>query len=838
MFSSETWLAKTSSEFYGHDLNYSIGTNGNEYMTDSVGAGDRTKWTLSCWIKPRGLSFGGHIWSSAGGSHVGGADIEYLNLSDGRIYHYQNRSGTVDFNVQSSPLIRDNSSWTHLVVAKDTAQSTAADRIKYYLNGTQVTDFESSSYPSQDNGNGYINSSLGQVLFHEAARWRYPTYCLFSEMHFTDGYAYAASDFGEFKEGIWIPIEPSVSYGTTGWHLDFADSSALGNDVSGNDNDWSTTNFAAKDRYLDNPTNNFAILNQDITQYQTTSFTDGMLTVTGSGSSGAATYRVGTATHACHTKTYFEVRIASKSGNGRNGSGLLSENTALDTYGSLSTAMTGVQVSQPHGVSQVRQEDTTVSSSAETANVGDIVQWAFDPATGKVWHGVNNTWSDSGDPAGGNNPSVTLSTNEFMLPAYHLQASSDSLNFNFGQDGTFGGNVTAQNNADENGIGNFYYTPPSGFLALCSRNMPEPTIGPNSATQASDYFDTILYTSNNIGAGGTQNVTGLGFQPDLVWIKNRDSDSTAHTLFDSSRGTGKHISSDSSAAEVGSNSQYGYLSAFNSNGFTLTGGSTNANYVNQSTDKYVTWNWRANSGTTTTNDASATGVGTIDSVYQANTTAGFSIVTYTGTGSEGTIAHGLSSAPEVVMIKNRTDAREFVFGHLSNTFAGQMYLSTGGAYGANDGSFGSTAPTSTVVNVNSDQTTNESGDNFVMYCWHSVYGYSRMGAYEGNGNTTGPKVYTGFSPALVMIAYTGSGENFIVWDYKRDTFNKYDYGAYKKIFWDTSGAETTNTGNRIIDFLSNGFQHNASHVSTNTNNGTYIYMAFAEHPFKYSNGRT
>ena len=834
--SNSFWFAKTGSEFYGHNLNYSIGTNGSEYMSRSE-SGNTKLWTLSFWIKPRGKSFFGEIWSSAGGGHVGGADIEYLSTTDGQLYLYQYSGGTLH-NIKSQRIIRDNSSWTHVVVVKDTAQSTASNRIKFYVNGSLVTDFHTASYPSQDSTSGYLNSSLGQVLFQEAARWRYPMYGLFSEMHLCDGYAYAASDFGEFKNGIWIPIEPSVNYGTTGWHLDFADTTALGNDVSGNNNDWSTSNFAAKDRYLDNPTTNFAILNEDITQYQTTSFSDGMLTVTGSGSGGAATYRVGTATHACHTKTYFEVHIASKSGNGRNGSGLLSENTALDTYGSLSTAMTGVQVSQPHGVSEVRLEDATVQSSAEVANVGDIVQWAFDPATGKVWHGVNNTWSNSGDPANGNNPSTTVTTNEFMLPAYHLQASSDSLNFNFGQDGTFGGNESSQHNTDENDIGNFYYTPPSGFLALCSRNMPEPTIGPNSITQASDHFDAVLYTSNNIGAGGTQNVTGVGFQPDLVWVKNRTSSSSAHTLYDSTRGTGRHIESDSSNAEIGLNSQYGYLSAFNSNGFTITGGSTSANYLNQGTDNYVSWNWKANGGTTTTNDASATGVGTIDSVYQANTDAGFSIVTYTGTGSEGTIAHGLSSAPEVVMIKNRTDAREFVFGHLSNTFAGQMYLSTGGAYSANDGSFGSTAPTSTVVNVNSDQTTNESGDSMVMYCFHSVYGYSRMGAYEGNGNSVGPKVYTGFSPALVMIAYQGSGENFIVWDYKRDTYNKYDYGAYKKIFWDDAGAETDNTGNRIIDFLSNGFQHNASHVSTNTNGGNYIYMAFAEHPFKYSNGRT
>tara|TARA_Y100001938_G_scaffold14863_1_gene18389 strand:- start:1720 stop:4227 length:2508 start_codon:yes stop_codon:yes gene_type:complete len=835
MVANEKWFGGGSGDFYEHELNYSLSTNGGEYLSRAE-LGNKKLWTLSVWIKTRGKTFFGELWSNAGSGHAGGADIEYIGLSDGIIYHYQNINGSVQFNCQTRNRIRDNMNWTHLVIVKDTAQSTSSDRLKYYVNGTQVTEFSSASYPSQDNNSGYINSGQTEVLFHEASRWRYPTYMYVSEFHFSDGYAYAPTEFGELKEGVWIPKEVSINYGTTGWHLDFADSSNVGNDVSGNNNDWSSSGFSAHDRKIDNPTNNFATLNEHLTQYQTTSFNDGSLTCTGSGSSGSATYRVGTATMACHTKTYFEVRIASKSGNGRNGSGLLSENTAIDTYGSLSTAMTGVQVSQPHGTNQIRQEDATVSTSGEVADTGDIVQWAFDPDSGKVWHGVNNTWSLSGDPANGNNPSVTLTTDEFMLPAYHLQASSDSLNFNFGQNPSFSGNLTGGDigtETDENGFGLFKYAVPSGFLALCSRNIPSPDISPDKSDKANDFFEPTLYTSDNIGASGTQNVTNVNFQPDLVWLKNRDSGSTTNTLFDSSRGTGKHISSDANSAEVGSNSQYGYLSAFNSNGFTLTGGSTNANYVNQSTDKYVAWNWKANGGSTTTNDASYSGVGTIDSTYQANTSAGFSIVQYVGTGSAGTIAHGLSSAPQVVLIKNRTDAREFVFGHIGQTFAGQTYLSTGGAYGANTGSFNGTAPTSTVVSVGGDQTTNESGDNMIMYCWHSVYGFSRMGSYEGNGNsTTGTFVYTGFSPSLVVTKQV-SGGNFYVNDSARSTYNPTNTSA-GNLYWDLANAESGNG----MDFLSNGFLIRNSDSSQNTNNSAYVYMAWALLPFKFSNGRT
>tara|TARA_R100001126_G_scaffold20726_1_gene10217 strand:+ start:916 stop:3480 length:2565 start_codon:yes stop_codon:yes gene_type:complete len=850
--SSSFWFAKTgAADFYGHNLNYSIATNGNEYMTDSVGAGDVKKWTFSFWVKPQGKSWFGEIWSSAGSGHAGGADIEYLSLNDGQVYHYQYRNGTLDFNVKSAPLVRDNTNWTHIVVVKDTAQSTASDRIKFYINGTLVTDLHTATYPSQDNGNGYINSSLGQVLFHEAARWRYPTYCLFSEMHFCDAQAYAASDFGEFKEGVWIPIEPSVSYGTTGWHLDFADSSALGNDVSGNNNDWSTSNFGSQDRKLDNPTNNFATLDTNLHQYQTTSFSGGFCTATGSGSSGAATYRVGTATHACHAKTYFEVRVASMSGNGRNGSGFLSEDTAMDTYGSLSTAMQGVQASQPHGTAQIRLEDATVQTGAENPGSGDIVMWAFDPDSGKIWHGVNGTWSISGDPAAGSNNVTAVDTREFMLPAYHLQASSDSLNFNFGQDPTFDGNLTGGNigsEADENGFGLFKYAVPSGFLALCSRNMPDPSLGPHTTEKADDHFDTKLWSGDNTD---TRNITDYGFQPDFVWIKNRTT-AVSHVLFDSVRGVSSSINtalaSDQTDYEglgdnVTTSAQFGGVSAFLSNGFTLTEGNTDdARYTNKSSNNYVGWAWKG--GASTTNDASSTGVGSIDSTYRANTDAGFSIVSYTGTGSDGTIAHGLSSKPELIITKSRSDSDHWYtyceFSASANPEQYELYLNlTTAAYkdsSDNTRAWNATAPTSTVFSIGDIDAVNESGDTFVAYCFHSVYGFSRIGAYEGNGNTTGPRVYTGFTPTWVMIKRFDSTGSWYIYDITRLKYNPLGV-VNQPLPADSTNAEGGADTSWYLDFQSNGFRVRNSSNFDNANNGRFIYLAFASLPFKYSNGR-
>ena len=807
-----------TAEFYDHNLSHSIYAEGGNRMTRS-GAGDRRKWSFSFWHKPRNTSFYGHIYSVAGPSHVGGADIEMVNLSGGQVQLYYYSGGTI-IRVRPNRLMLDNSAWYHVLVVKDTAQAVSSDRVKIYINGELQTSLASSTYPGQNN-QGYINSGYTQMLFHEAARFRYPCAGYFSEMHFSDGYAYTPTDYGEFKEGIFIPKELSISYGTKGWALNFSDASSLGADSSGQGNNWSVTGFASHDRKLDNPTTNFCTLNDGEDQYQTTGYAEGQLKVTGSGGSGAATYRIGRGTHAAHMKSYYEVRVTGLSGNGRNGSGFISEFYDMDGYGSLTTSLTGGEVaSHAHGTTNISKNTTLVSSSGQSSSSGSIVMWAYDPDTGKVWYGVNGTWSLSGDPATGPNPSTTLDTSDFYLPAYHLQASSDILTFNFGQDGTFAGTETAGNNADGNGIGNFKYAPPSGFLAICTRNMPSSTIGPDKATQGNDHFNTVLYTGDG---SSPRNITGVGFQPDWVWIAQRNN-SSAKVMYDSNRGVNKMLRSDTGASES-NNSIYGYLSAFGADGFTLTAGTTNNNYTNENARNIVAWNWKASGGTTTTNND-----GNLTSTVQANTTAGFSIVTWTGDGNSAvTLGHGLNSTPELIIYKGRENSFEWPvwfkdFGtstgiFLSNTTAAGSYARV------------TSAPTASVIGNAELNYTNTNGEGSLAYCFHSVYGYSRIGRYHGNGDTTdGAFVYTGFQPAWIIQKRRDGTGNWFVFDSKRLGYNSENH----RILADDAGAEA-DPGD--FEIFSNGFKFGFNSTNSNGSNSTYIYMAFAEQPFKFANAR-
>jgi hypothetical protein len=393
---------------------------------------------------------------------------------------------------------------------------------------------------------------------------------------------------------------------------------------------------------------------------------------------------------------------------------------------------------------------------------------------------------------------------------------------NFGQDSSFAGNETAQGNTDGNGIGDFYYEPPSGFLALCTANLPEPTIGANSDTQADDYFNTVLYTGN----GSTQSITGVGFQPDWLWIKSRN-----HThyngIFDSNRGSTKRLFTNDTSAE---STQSAGVTSFDSDGFSL---GSNAGQ-NENTKTFVAWNWLANGGTTTTNDASSTGIGTIDSVFQANTTAGFSIVTYTGNSTAGaTVRHGLTVAPEMVIVKSRTSAHNWVVYHkgqgvdkyieLNNTTASQAQSSYN--------MFNSTAPTSSVFTIGTLVNTN-TDKNYIAYCFHPVEGYSKFGSYTGNGNADGTFVALNFRPAWIIFKRTDSANSWLILDNQRDTDNP----VHKFLHADNSEAEDT-SNDQDVDFLSNGFKTRNANARNNASGGSYIYMAFAEAPFKYANAR-
>ena len=345
----------------------------------------------------------------------------------------------------------------------------------------------------------------------------------------------------------------------------------------------------------------------------------------------------------------------------------------------------------------------------------------------------------------------------------------------------------------------------------------------------SAHFHTQLYTGNgSSGLSITNDANAGDFQADLLWISPR-SNGDNNVIFDSTRGDAKQLKANGTDAE---DTHSPARVTIESDGFDLD--TTDTNY-NGSSRTYVAWQWKANGGSTTTNDASATSVGTIDSVYQANTTAGFSIVTYTGTGSAATVAHGLGVKPEWIVIKNRGKDEGWAVYHGANTSAPETDgLSLNSTNATNDDSdyWNDVAPTTTTFGVSGDDRSGGSY-NFVAYVFNSVQGYSKFGSYTGTGDADeGPFIYTGFKPAWVMIKETGATGSWHIFDTKRIVDNPSDSILYA----DTNDAEQTSQTGNPIDILSNGFKCRGGGNDTNLDDGTYVYMAFAEHPFVSSKG--
>ena len=332
------------------------------------------------------------------------------------------------------------------------------------------------------------------------------------------------------------------------------------------------------------------------------------------------------------------------------------------------------------------------------------------------------------------------------------------------------------------------------------------------------YFNTIAYTGD-----GSQDVTGVGFQPNWVWVKARGN-TYNHQIHDSVRGaTAGMLSSNSNDAE---NSTYQFDS-FDSDGFTTDSG--NVTGVNGNTHTQVAWNWKA--GTSFSNDASATSVGTIDSTGSINTTAGFSIISWTGTGSAGTVAHGLGSKLDLYIVRNRSDTEDWIVYHGANTSAPEtdyLALNLTNATGDSSGVWNDTAPTSSVFSVGTANSTNGSSDNMIAYCFTEKKGYSKFGSYTGNGNADGAFITTGFLPAWIMVKPIDATQNWQIHDLKRLGYNIKNYNLSSN----NSAAEAEND---FMDILSNGFKIKRADV-LNVSGDRYIYWAFAKAPFTNSNG--
>ena len=335
----------------------------------------------------------------------------------------------------------------------------------------------------------------------------------------------------------------------------------------------------------------------------------------------------------------------------------------------------------------------------------------------------------------------------------------------------------------------------------------------------SAYFQSALYTGNGTG----QTITNDGnsdLQPDFLWFKNRD-ETVSNILWNSNVGITKFLISNSTAAEFTNASGY-ELTSFNTDGFGL-GAHNNAGINQSSAYTYVCWQWKANGGTTSSNtDGSKT------ATVQANQDAGFSIVTYAGSGSASTVGHGLADTPDVIIFKNRDDTNVWAVYHQSLGNNVKLVLNTNAAQDADGAFMNGTLPTSSVFSVGASVNTNGSGDNYVAYCFAEKQGYSKFGSYVGNGNANGTFVYTGFKPAWVMTKETGAAGSWVIYDNKRDAFNP----ETKLLSAEANSAESTFTQ---YDFVSNGFKFRTS-GSENSSGNTHIYMAFAENPFTTSTG--
>ena len=794
-------------------------------------AGNRTTWTLSFWTK-RGM-----IANSA--NHVldvytDASNRFYISIPQtDKLDVYASVSNSAVLYGETTAVFRDPASWAHYVCVYDSTDSTAADRFKVFANGVRQ-DFTYTNTPGL-NQELACNSTTPHYIgaYQNGASNFYDGYL--AEMHFIDGTALDASSFGETNADTnqWVPIKYAGSYGTNGFYLDFATRATDPIDASGNGNNWSSTNVIAGDWKIDTPTNNFATLNplDPAANHGTSTFKEGNLRIDLSGGN----YKYSAVGNGAMStgKWYFEF-CAINSDNSQM-LGVADITKGLDR-GYTGSSGDGLYIY----VDGDKYSPTSSSSYGVSWTYGDVMGIAVDMDNNAMYFAKNNTWMNSGDPTSGSSKTGAAYTTELSGKTWVAAmgrggaSNTNSGTFNFGQDSSFAGAKTAQGNQDGNGIGDFYYTPPSGFVALCSDNLSDPSIADPTA-----HFNTVLYTGNG---SNPRSITGVGFQPDFHWRKKRNA-ARSHNLHDVVRGAPNFLYMDATVAEVSTDGN-GTLSSFDSDGFTFNSEAGDEN-TNNSGDTYVTWNWKAG-GTASSNTD-----GSITSSVSANTTAGFSIVGWTGTGSNVTVGHGLSQAPDLIINKTRSTSgvtSQWVAQSIlwqSATDTNLLYLNGTNA-ASDDTNVFQAAPTATVFSPQGGGWSGigVSGENYIAYCFHSVAGYSKVAYYKGNGNQNGSFVYTGFRPAFIFIKrVTNSGSNSYIVDNKRIGYNHFVYltdaGSNKYLWPDSNAAEGNgNTTKGIgMDILSNGFKFRTSGGDYNASGNDYFFYAVAEFPFKYANAR-
>jgi len=746
-------------------------------------AGNRKTWTWSGWVKRGSLSSAQAVFSAWDNSANQQGAIRFEADNTIRLYTGGTTGNLGD--AYTVAVFRDPSAWYHIVGVIDTTQATAANRIKLYVNGVQQSLTIGTTAPQ--NMDGQVNATIVHRTGSLSGSSYFDGYL--TEVNFIDGQALTPSSFGSTNAltGVWQPARYTGTYGTNGFYLPFTDNSGatattIGKDFSGNSNNWTPNNISVTagvtyDSMTDVPTltsataANFAVMNVLNGNPANGSLSDGNLT--GLSSSAGEGYWNSTIAIPSSGKWYWEFQFTT----GGNGIRTAVTTTSMGTYSLLLNES---------GRLYVNGADQGIVASGYSST--DIMGVSVDVSTTTIKWYKNNTL----------NYTYTYTAQSLPLFAFGGKYSNPCY-FNFGQRP-------------------FAYTPPTGFVALNTYNLPTSTI-----VKGNTVMDATLYSGNGTSTGNTQVITNTaGFKPDLVWIKARNSSTPFHILNDSVRGTNKILYSNSTNTE---NSVSNVFNSFNSNGFTVDYNSGFSETVtNASGQTYVGWQWQAGQGTSSSNTN-----GTITSTVSVNASAGFSIATYTGTGANATVGHGLGVAPSMIIIKSRSGTTGWLVYHQSLGNTNYLILNATDASAAASAAWNNTSPTSSVFTIGNASFVNVNGATHVAYCWTPIAGFSAFGSYTGNGSADGPFIYTGFQPKWVLIKASSTTSQWVLWDTARNTYNVTNSILYPNL----SAAEASFS----IDILSNGFKFRESGGAGNDSGVTYIYAAFATSPFRNSLAR-
>jgi len=799
MVFSNNLLMGAAGQSTGYEIDQSIRFNDDDaaylYRDNDAAQTDTKKFTYSLWIKRTAITGGTNTGLLSGGSGTTSGRTDFT-FTAGATSGDGSNNDALKFDIytggwtqrRATAKIRDASAWYHIVLVYDAANSTANDTLIIYQNGTRLTLDSTSGVP---NNLSLVNANSQRTkVGADASGTPVEFDGYMAEINMIDGQALAPTALGETNDdGVWIPKAYSGTYGDNGFYITGATDSDLGEDFSGNNNDFTSTGLATTDQMSDTPTKNFCTMNPLDAPTGSITLSNGNLDLNQSSFNKVR----GTIAFDVQDDDGFYFEVKKTNGNFRSAGIVATDASNFASAQSLLSVNPSVVYYMEGG--EVFQNGSQVLASLPTFATNDVLGVAV--RNGKVYFAKNNTWVNSGDPVNetGQVASITGSS-PLYSPAVGEQDNRSGITntVNFG--------ATA-----------FAHTPPTGYKALNTANLATPTV-----TDGSKYFQPVLYT----GTTSAFDVTFSGnsdLAPDWLWFKARSAASN-HFVFDKLRGALQNVITDNARAEQTST---GSMTAFGTDGFSLgDGGSANdINGVSGTT--YVAWGWAANGSGSSNEDG---GINT--TATSANTTAGFSISTYTGTGSNTTVGHGLGVAPKMVIVKRRNALESWRVWHTGLT-NGSYYLNMENtdAQAANNVMWNGTVPSSTVVSIGTNNSVNASSSTYVMYAFAEIPGYSSIGSYTGNGSTNGSFVYTGCKPAYVLLKRIDAAQEWQVYDTQRDPFNVADH----RLVPNTSGAESILTGDNNLDFLSNGFKLRQANGGMNASGSPYLYMAFAENPF-------